>query len=179
SPAAIDYIHHPEHFTGRQDEVSLVGQGAEGWLTIARQARDVALMPTLRGDHVAKHKLPGPPRFSQPVLWGSNGPDSHGWWRDIDPAEAPDPHGTGLAAFDIITGLLLYLGIGILLVRASRRRAWPDRLFLFWLLFGAAASVFSFGAPNMLRLQLLTPVCALGLAIAADAIFQRLLVRSF
>src|SRR5690606_3511374 len=110
----INYIVNPEHFTGRSDQVSLINQGTEGWSRIARQTRDVALMGILRGDHVAKHNIPGPPRFQQIVLWDSDGAAAWDEWNLLaETGIQEDPHGTGLAAFDVLTGLLLYGGLGI------------------------------------------------------------------
>ncbi|MCB2153385.1 glycosyltransferase family 39 protein [bacterium] len=170
-PLGIDYIANPEHFSGREKEVSLISQGPEGWARIARQARDVALMPAFRGDHVGKHNIPGPPRFVQSILWSSDGPDSAARWIDRKRSGAPemDPHGTGIPVFDIVTGLLFYFGFAVACKRAWRRQ-WPEAFLIVWLIVGSLASVLSFGAPNMLRLLLLTPAVAAVLALGLEAI---------
>ncbi|MBX3728907.1 MAG: glycosyltransferase family 39 protein [Candidatus Sumerlaeia bacterium] len=171
-PLGLHFLSHPEHLSGRQRQISLIDQGAEGWKRIGRQAIDVALMTTLRGDHEAKHNIPGPPRFMQAYLFAPDSADSHARWRDARRmGEAPDPHGTGLPAFDLLTGLFCLGGIG-LLVGQVRHRQWAGLFLLLWLLLGSLASVLSFGAPNMLRLMLLTPLAALCLALAANAILE-------
>src|SRR5690606_36953436 len=106
APVGIDYLRNPDHFTGRQDQVSLFDQGREGWVRMAGQLRDVALMTVVRGDHEAKHNIPGPPRFWQGYLVGGPPEESAARWadaREILGSEAPDPHGTGLPVFDLPT----------------------------------------------------------------------------
>lgn len=172
-PLGIDYVRHPEHFGARQAEVL----DAMTPSRIPRQAVDVALMPILRGDHVAKHNIPGPPRFAQPYLWSTDGADSAAQWQDAAAAgTAPDEHGTGLPAFDAVTGALFFAGLALML-RAALRGSWNDAHVLAWLLLGCLASVLSFGAPNMLRLLLLTPVAAMMIARAATAAHDALRPR--
>jgi hypothetical protein len=171
-PLGLHFLSNPDHLSGRQRQISLLDQGAEGWKRIGRQAIDVALMTTLRGDHEAKHNIPGPPRLLQAYLLAPDSSDSHARWRDARRmGEAPDPHGTGLPAFDLLTGLLCLAGIGLLVCQLWRRQ-WAALFLLAWLLLGSLASVLSFGAPNMLRLLLLAPLAAFCLALAANAILE-------
>lgn len=173
-PLGLNYWNNPGHFSGRESQISLLAQGRDGMARIAVQARDVALMPVLRGDHVGKHNIPGPPRFAQPVWWGSDGPADAAAWQDerrLRGDAARDPHGTGLAAFDVVTGLLLYVGLG-LVAGGLFRRSWVDALVLLWLVLGSLASILSFGAPNMLRLLLLSPVAALAIALSLERVLS-------
>ncbi|MEQ8820864.1 MAG: glycosyltransferase family 39 protein [Sumerlaeia bacterium] len=177
APLGINYLSHPEHFSGRQGEISLIGGGAEGWARIAMQTRDVALMGLLRGDHEDKHNIPGPPRFAQPVLWGSETADAAARWEDLRrtaPEAVPDEHGTGLATFDVVTGLLFYLGLGAVIWRFFRERNLWAAFLLLWLGLGALASILSFGAPNLLRLLMLSPLAALLIAVAVLTLNDRL-----
>ncbi len=154
-PLGIDYLRHPDHFTGRSDEVSVFDRPDAASLLL-KQARDVALMPLLRGDHVGKHNLPGPPRFYQ---WIEMDPKKVTDLWDLDRpiyGKPLDPHGTGVPVFGIAGGLLFYVGLGcILFVRRREPSTW---LLVSALVIGSMASVLSYGAPNMLRLIFLTPV---------------------
>lgn len=161
-PLGIHFIRHPDHFTGRSDEVSIFSQPA----LIASQARDVALMPLLRGDHVGKHNVPGPPRFAQ--LGRTSPEETVELWsleRDtarLSGAQPMDPHGTGLPVFFPLTGLLFYAGLALLLWRSLHD---PRELMMTsWLVIGSLASILSYGAPNLLRLLYLAPLAALILA---------------
>jgi len=174
-PLGIDYVRHPEHFGARQREV--VDQMTAG--RVARQAVDVALMPMLRGDHVAKHNIPGPPRFAQAYLWSTDGADSAAQWEDAGRGGGPlaDVPGRGVAAFDVVSGALFYAGLVLTLVAAARG-SWSDRHVLAWLFVGSLASILSFGAPNMLRLLLLTPVAAMLIARGVLAVGDALAARA-
>ncbi|HMX61517.1 MAG TPA: glycosyltransferase family 39 protein [Candidatus Sumerlaeota bacterium] len=162
APLGIDFIKHPEHFRGRSDEVTIFDH-ADWPRLLLKQTRDVALSPLLRGDHVGKQNIPGPPRFLQlfdqdPVrvteLWDLDRPR-----RGAPPL---DPHGTGVPTFGISGGLMFYLGFACALWRFGKDRA--ARLWIITVLVGSLASILSFGAPNLLRLLFLTPICAILLA---------------
>ncbi len=169
-PLGIDYIVHPEHFSARQGEVT---ENMSAGL-VAKQVRDIALMPAFRGDHVGKHNVPGSPRFLQTYVLGSDVEDAHARWIDASRSRegAPDRHGTGLPVFDLLTGMVFYVGV-VLVIAAAIRREWPAIHLLLWLTIGSLASVLSFGAPNMLRLLYLAPVAAMILACAAEWIARR------
>jgi len=169
-PLGIDYARNPHHFAGRSDEVNFLNKPGGAALLLA-QARDVALMPLVRGDHVGKHNLPGPPEFIQ---WNPMpGEEVAARWRDAEDAARaagtppPDPHGTGVPALPLAMGLVFYAGILATIRKAKGSIA--TLLLLSWLLVGSLASILSFGAPNMLRLVILTPVVALFCARAIEA----------
>lgn len=170
APLVVHFVNNPDHFTGRQDEVSLFDDGRGGWSRLAMQARDVALMGAVRGDHEAKHNIPGRPAFAQSFIWSTEPDQTAAAWRDMaELGLAPDdPHGTGVPTFDAITGAVFYVGLLMMIVGAARG-AWCDRFALMWLGLGAAASVLSFGAPNLLRLLLLAPLAAWALARSCEA----------
>ncbi len=177
-PLGVDYVRHPEHFKGRQDEVTLVGEDGVQWGLLARQTRDVALMGIVRGDHVPKHNLPGRPQFGQISGWTYDGPDAAARWWDLhrQGAELPDVHGTGKPVFDWLIGVLFYGGLALVIVRAFRRD-WTAAALVVWIGVGSMASVLSYGAPNMLRLLYLTPAVAMVLALALDSLAQAISVR--
>ncbi|GAB4325603.1 MAG: hypothetical protein Kow0059_21710 [Candidatus Sumerlaeia bacterium] len=129
APLTAHYVSHPEHLTGRTDQVSLFKNGpAAGLRAAAGNAALVAGMFSRpgRGDHVPKHNIPNRPVFPWPT-----------------------------AAF-------FYLGLGAAAWRA--RRSALDFVMLVWLAALLQASVWSFGAPNLLRTVGATPAVAWMLA---------------
>lgn len=173
-PLGINYLKNPEHFTGRGSEVRLSDHDNPA-LLLVRQARDVALMPLLRGDHVGKHNIPGPPRFFQMFVQQENPPEDTLFLR-WQAAPGVDPHGTGIPAFPPLTGLLFYIGFGLLIARG--RRDISSVCVLSWLLVGSLASVLSFGAPNMLRMLMVTPAATFTIVLGAVWIWERLSKRN-
>lgn len=161
-PLGINYMANPHHFTGRGGEVGYLREEGAAPL-LARQARDVALMFSLRGDHVGKHNIPGPPRFFQ-TGWARPHETAELWalegqFAEMDGRAPADPHGTGAPVFTLPMGLLFYLGLGVICLRARRE---PGALLVVcWVLVGSFASILSFGAPNMLRLLYLVPAVAI------------------
>jgi hypothetical protein len=168
TPLAVHYVRNPQHFTGRSGEVSFLRQN-DGLQILSRQIRDVALMPLVRGDHVGKHNLPGPPRFLQ--IRVPSPAETTALWADeravaqLEGRPVHDPHGTGVPVFPPVTGLLFYVGLGALILGAIRSTR--ELALLSWLLVGMLASVLSFGAPNMLRLLYLTPLAAMLVTLGA------------
>lgn len=178
APLGIHFVRNPDHFSGRSDEVSIFSRPG----LILSQARDVALMPLLRGDHVGKHNIPGPPRFAQ-LTEPKPEVTAELWALERDGARMSgvppmDQHGTGLPIFFPLAGLMFYAGLALTLWKS--RRDPRDLLMITWLLVGSLASVLSFGAPNMLRLLYLSPLAALllteGLRLCAAG-FSRLALR--
>lgn len=176
-PLLLNFLRHPEHFRGRTEEVSLSDRGGSATALLLRQARDVALMPLLRGDHEPKHNLQGAPQFFQFWWWNVPGTVNVARWIDAEANRtAPDRHGHGVPLFDPLTGLLFYFGVGVCAVRAWRGDgAYAATLLL--LAGGAAASVFSFGAPNMLRMTIAIPATVCALSIGAWTLTDRLRLR--
>ncbi|MCC5875347.1 MAG: glycosyltransferase family 39 protein [Candidatus Sumerlaeia bacterium] len=157
-PLGINYLLNPQHFTGRGDEVSLF-QRDDRLSMITAQARDVALMPMLRGDHEGKHNVPGPPSFLQLTvtppevtteMW-----DLERQFASMEGRPQMDPHGTGAPVFGLAMGLVFYVGFVLLLVTSLKNTL--SMLVVSWLIVGSLASILSFGAPNMLRLLILVP----------------------
>lgn len=172
-PLGINYVGNPQHFTGRGDEVSLF-QRDDRFAMISRQARDVALMPMLRGDHEGKHNVPGAPTFLQMSVLPSD-VITEMWtlerqFASMEGREAMDPHGTGAPVFGLAMGLIFY--VGFILVVASSIRNTASLLIICWLVIGSLASVLSFGAPNMLRLLLLIPAVVMVLVVGVFAVAE-------
>jgi hypothetical protein len=177
APLGIHFLRNPDHFRGRSDEVTFFNREGAGQLLL-QQARDVALMPLFRGDHVGKHNLPGPPRFSQ-LVDSDPARVAEEWSLARSVAQAtgtpvPDPHGSGVPALPLSFGLAFYGGFLLLAIRVHRDPA--AMLLLSWLLVGSLASVLSFGAPNMLRMLFLTPAVVMVIVECGFA-FQRMLTR--
>lgn len=145
APLGIDWVLHPEHFSGRTSEVSMFtkevtvrGPGGdvrtetvpksagEALRDLGRNALQVAGMWTVRGDHVGKHNLPREP------------------------------------VFDRANGLVFYAGLVWCLLNIARSE-WAF-LTLAWLGVLSLTSVFSFGAPNILRMQGAAPAAILAWA---------------
>jgi 4-amino-4-deoxy-L-arabinose transferase-like glycosyltransferase len=155
SPLAVDFLFHPAHFSGRLDEVSMFHERIE-------QRRP--------DGRVEVHEVPKP--LSQVILgllrnavavskmWTIRG-DHVG--RHNLPYEP---------VFDWVSGIIFYIGVLWAMCYAWRREA--AFLPLLWLLTLLAASVFSFGAPNILRAQGAIPAVVLlylrGLHITAAAL---------
>lgn len=125
APLGVDYLRHPFHFRGRVDQVSLFDEGlAPGLRAVAQNAVVNVLQFFIpgQGDHVPKHNIP---------------------YR---------------AVFDPLNALVFLVGLIFCLWRAFRppkepdasASAWPV-LALLWLGLMLLGSVFSFGAPNLLR----------------------------
>lgn len=159
APLGIDYIVHPEHFTGRMDQVSMfettekraLPDGTTADVRVRKPASviladiganlgKVCLMWTWEGDHVPRHNLPHKP------------------------------------IFDWLTGSLFFLGLLWCLFRMFRD--FTAFLVITWLLVILQASVFSFGAPNILRVQAAAPAAILcvilGLRLAHGLLLKRI-----
>lgn len=148
APLGVDYVRHPEHFFGRTGEISMFTESREVRLPdgtirtdivdkpvrrvvrdLGANARDVALMWTVKGDHVGKHNLPHEP------------------------------------VFDPVNGTIFYAGVIWCVLNFFRSQY--AVLLVIWLFLMAMTSVFSFGAPNLLRMQGATPAVALIYALGA------------
>src|SRR5690606_28545988 len=79
--------------------------------------------------------------------------------------------------FDLLTGCFFLVAF-ILVVARAIRGCWPSGLLLLWLVLGSLASILSFGAPNMLRMLLVTPAVACVLAMGLDALWQSATART-
>jgi hypothetical protein len=182
APTYIDAIQHPEHLTGRAGEVNpFAGGVGSGLRLIGKQTLDVGLMFFIRGDHVAKHNIPGAPRWAQLYWWRSPGAAEAEQWAEIDRArrmmgQPPlDPHGRGLPVFDPLTAVFFAVGLVLLLRRAHRDTVAFS--ILAWMVLIALTSIFSFGAPNYLRMLGMTPAVAFVLAEGVEYARERLRAR--
>lgn len=165
APLAVHFLRVPWHFSGRSEEVS-VWKHERRWALLAEQARDVALMPLLRGDYVPMHNLPGPPQFLQ-IRELAPERVAELWETEKDAARLGnrppyDPHGTGVPVVGAMAAIAFYIGL-VLLLSDGRRDARAAALASL-LVVGSLASVLSFGAPNMLRLLMVTPAFAIAIA---------------
>jgi len=162
-PLAIDYVRHPEHLFGRTDEISMFEKDvqretpdgksetvriakspSEAVAGIWQNAVGVAMVWFIRGDYVARHGVPYRPifdpvtgvAFAAGILLSMAGIFGIGWqWRPGRKkrvSQPPDPNDS-LLPFMMMT----------------------------WFGAFAAASIFSFGAPNILRMQGASPVVIL------------------
>lgn len=141
-PLVADFVIHPEHFRGRIDEVSMFHDqiikrspdGSEQKELIAKPLSKIVTGLAENALAVAR-------------MWTFKG-DHVG--RHNLPYEP---------VFDWISGVIFYLGVAVSLYYAARCE-WAF-LPLWWLAVLACASVFSFGAPNILRMQGAIPAVVL------------------
>jgi 4-amino-4-deoxy-L-arabinose transferase-like glycosyltransferase len=155
APLIVHYIKVPYHFHGRTGQISLFKDGArEGVRQVAANARDVALMFSVRGDHEGRHN-----------------PPERRWIDERGQLKSKPP----MPVFDPVSSLFFYLGLAVAFFRARRSAAWL--LALVWLFVMSLNSVLSFGAPNLLRALSMAPIVALlmgeGLLLAGDYLGRR------
>jgi len=151
APLGCDWLRHPDHFSGRTDEVSMFvthnDDGTTTNKTTLQVAHDIAANTVavagawfVKGDHVGKHNLP------------------------LEPV------------FDPITGIIFLIGFLWCVRRCPKNET--AFLLLIWFLILCATSVLSFGAPNILRMQGAIPPVILmfiiGLRIIYTQIHKRL-----
>lgn len=146
APLGIDWAVHPDHFSGRTDEVSMFMERttdgaavapkptAKVMADMARNAVAVAGVWFVRGDHVGKHNLPYEP------------------------------------IFDPVSGALFIVGL-LWCLRNVLRNEFAF-LLLIWLAALSATSVFSFGAPNILRMQGAIPAVVLILVLGLRTVWR-------
>ncbi len=141
SPLIFDYIVHPDHFTGRTQEVSLFDKGFDHAVRSALEnCWSVALMFSFKGDHVPKHNIPFKPLF------------------------------------DPFISTIFYIGLGVAIGHALKRQSLFFASITLWFFILLAASVFSFGSPNLLRTLGASP--AVAIILSTGLLFLgRLLLR--
>ncbi len=142
-PMGIDYLRHPEHLTGRTGEISMFEK------TVTRQAPEgeqEVRVPKTAGEAAA-------------------GLAENAWlvaktWfiRGDHVAKHNIPY---RPVFDPVTGLLFFFGLCICFWALIRTWSFAGLMLLTWFGGFAAASVFSFGAPNILRMQGASPAVIL------------------
>ncbi|MCX7019587.1 MAG: glycosyltransferase family 39 protein [Candidatus Sumerlaeota bacterium] len=153
-PLAIDYARNPWHFAGRMDEVSM--------FTKTIRATDAMGNPSERV--VPKTML------ETAAGLAGNALDVAGMWTVR--GDHVGKHNLPLEpVFDWASGALFYAGIAWCLINIARNEF--AFLTLIWLFFMCLTSMFSFGAPNLLRMQGATPAAVMafifGLRWAFDA----------
>lgn len=184
APLGIHFLKNPTHFSSRQNDVTLFREKGFQWELFGRHARDVALMGILRGDDEIKHNLPGSPNFGQAYLWSTHAETEFAQWNALketellpDGAFTPegrfDPNGYGHPVFDLVTGILFYLGLVVVAVRAFKGCALSWGL-LMWLCAGSANSVFSQGAPNQLRMLMVAPLACIAVGQGLDFLMSNI-----
>lgn len=148
TPLLVDYIINPFHFSGRIQQVTLFDKGILNGVKAIMKNAWLVL-----------------------IMFSFKG----------DPE--PKHNLAFLPVFDIITSLFFYLGF-YLLVRGLRRNSTgrPDQgwsfLILVWFAIMLLPTIFSFGAPNLLRTLAVTPAVATILALGLDKAYD-LLARRF
>lgn len=140
APLGVDYIRNPWHFHGRTDEVSMFvkrvepAPGAGGATTVRKPATEVLRDLGANARDIA-------------LMWT---------WRGDHVGKHNLPHAP---VFDWATGLLFFAGLAWCVWNIARRE--EAFLVLAWLGLMSLTSVFSFGAPNILRMQGATPAAIL------------------
>lgn len=170
-PLLFDYVQNPSHVTGRTDEITMFEKDVEVTRSdgsagvqrvrktagevvsgLADNARGVALVWFVRGDYVPRHGVPYRP------------------------------------VFDPVTGLVFAAGFVLVLGSVFRygRRDLDESgkecaggllgpvILLTWFGGFCAASIFSFGAPNILRIQGAQPVVILMMILGLKWALERL-----
>ncbi len=184
APLGGHFLYNPEHFSSRQNDVTLFNEDGFQWELFRRHVRDVALMGAFRGDDEIKHNLPGSPSFVQSYLWHTNADTEFEQWQALKQAGLPpdgaftpdgrfDPNGFGHPVFDLLTGALFYLGLILTMIKALRGSAMHWGL-LIWLFAGSANSIFSQGAPNQLRMLMVAPLACMMVGQALDWLLRAL-----
>lgn len=143
-PLGIDYIRHPEHLFGRTDEISMF------------ENRELRTMPdgTTRELNVAK------PAGEALAGIATNALRVAAAWFIVGDHVAKHnlPY---RPVFDPATGFFFALGIAACGWGLLRRGGVVPMVLLSWFIAFAMASVLSFGAPNILRMQGASPVVIL------------------
>lgn len=200
-PLGIDYLCHPEHLSGRTDEISMFEKDvevthtddtktterirkstAEAITGILQNAWGVAQVWFVHGDYVARHGVPYRPVFDPVtgllfllglvlcVIWLARG------------CLGVIRRGSGADRSDGSSGLHDDKSAGknsqFTFFASSIQHALPAGLasliLLTWFAAFAMASVLSFGAPNILRMQGASPVVILVMILGLRAITTRL-----
>lgn len=158
-PLGIDYVRHPAHFTLRTEEVSMFTRevqvrGADG----VSHAQVVRLKAGEAAAAIAENA------WGVAKVWTVRG-------------DYVGRHGIPYRpVFDWLSGGIFIIGIGWCLRRSLRDQF--AFVTLVWIFVFSMASVFSFGAPNLLRMQGAVPAVALAYVFGLRACWQ-MLARTF
>ena len=146
APLGVDYVRNPWHFHGRTDEVSMF-------------VKQVEVMDSA-GAKTTQEVRKSPSEVMRDV--GANARDiALMWtWR----GDHVGKHNLPLApVFDWATGALFFVGLGWCLINVTRNQT--AFLVPAWLGLMALTSVFSFGAPNILRMLAAAPAAVLAMVL--------------
>ena len=146
APLGVDYVRNPWHFHGRTDEVSMFVKQVE-----VADSAGVKTTQAVRKSATEVLRDLGANARDIALMWT---------WR----GDHVGKHNLPLApVFDWATGVLFFIGVGWCLVNIAR----DQTAFLVpaWLGLMALTSVFSFGAPNILRMLAAAPAAVLAMVL--------------
>ncbi len=157
APLGVDYVRNPWHFHGRTDEVSMFVKQVE--VTDTSGIKTTQEVRKTAGEAL---RDVGANARDIALMWT---------WR----GDHVGKHNLPLApVFDWATGLLFLVGIGWCLVNITRNQT--AFVVPAWLGLMALTSVFSFGAPNILRMLAAAPAAILAMVLGmkvADGVMAR------
>lgn len=157
-PLAFDYLENPEHFTGRTSEITMFEKTVEqvrpdGGIQQVKVKKSI-------GEALADV---GANAWAVARMWAWRG--DHVGKHNLPNAPVFDP-ANALVFFAGIVGCLVYFRSNIFGV-----------LLLAWLVAMSLTSIFSFGAPNILRMQGATPAVILLYVFGLKLVYQVLAPR--
>jgi 4-amino-4-deoxy-L-arabinose transferase-like glycosyltransferase len=152
APLGADYIRHPTHFSGRTGEVSMF--------------LEQVTIKDSEGEHVVEQRKP----FSKALLGilGNTADVAEMW--TIDGDHEPKHNVPGVPVFDWANGMFFYAGLAWCVVNLMKEQA--ALVLLTWIFLMSLTSIFSFGAPNLLRMQGITPAVILVYATGMKWIYD-------
>lgn len=140
-PLGVDYLLHPEHFRGRTDEISMFRKKVKVTDAAGTRTVEVAKTITEAARDIAGNAL------AVAKMWTIRG--DHVGKHNLPYAPV----------LDWANGIVFYAGLLWCLLNARKELA--PFVMLVWLALMCMTSVFSFGAPNILRMQGATPAVIL------------------
>ena len=151
APLGVDYVRNPWHFHGRTDEVSMFVKQVE-----VTDSAGVKTTEIVRKSVTEVLRDVGANARDIALMWT---------WR----GDHVGKHNLPLApVFEQATGLLFFVGLGWCLVNISRNQT--AFLVPAWLGLMALTSVFSFGAPNILRMLAAAPAAVLAMVLGMKVV---------
>jgi 4-amino-4-deoxy-L-arabinose transferase-like glycosyltransferase len=152
-PLGIDYLHNPWHFSGRLGEVSMFRKTVETTAPDGSRVKtEVSKTPAEAVRDLAGNAL------DVAKMWTIRG--DHVGKHNLPYAPV----------FDWANGLVFYAGIAWCCLNLARNEF--AFVTVLWLFFMSLTSVFSFGAPNLLRMQGATPAAILAYVFGLRWLFE-------